>query len=215
MRELRGATTIVPAQPLPFKQQALLFDKIHPVRPAQTILEKRLPNEIAEATLADLDFLQERGLVEYISISDLFNIVLSVQTDQQKQQHTELVSEVAMERVRSKFPLLFGKHEIPTFRAKTGDPKAFMWSDVPPDITPEAQRKLSDFYTRLIAAGLTRSLKIETVPVCSHELPASLPAPKDPGNTFQEVLNLSFEYFPPRRYLRVAGYSRFQGGTEE
>jgi hypothetical protein len=73
MRELHGATTIVPDQPLPLKQQALLFDKIHLIRPNQTIFEKRLPNEAAQATLADLDFLQERGLVEYLDISDLLS----------------------------------------------------------------------------------------------------------------------------------------------
>ena len=63
MRELHGVTTIVADQPMPLKQQALLFDKIHLVRPSRSILEKRLPNEAAEATLADLDFLQERDLL--------------------------------------------------------------------------------------------------------------------------------------------------------
>jgi hypothetical protein len=194
MRELHGATTAVPDQPLPLKQQALLFDKIHLIRPSQSILEKRLPNEAAEATLADLDFLQERGLVEYIVMGDLLKVLS--QTDEQKQQHKKLTSEVAMERIKSKYPLLFGSNRLRIFRVRTGDPKESMWSDSPPNVTPEAERQLLDFYTRVIAAGLTTRLNIETVPVCWHELPASLPEGQEFGNTFNEVLNISFKYFP-------------------
>ncbi len=196
MRELHGVTTIVADQPMPLKQQALLFDKIHLVRPSQSILEKRLPNEAAEATLADLDFLQERGLVEYISIGDLLKFVFAGLTDEQKQQHTELSSEVAMDRVRSKYPLLFGNNRLRGFRVRAGDHKELMWSDSLRDITPEAERQLIDFNTRLIATSLTSWLKIQAVPVCWHELPAFLPEGHETGNTFQEVLNLSFEYFP-------------------
>lgn len=149
--------------------------------------DQNILDEGAEATLVDLDFLQERGLVEYISKGDLLKALSFAQRDEQQQRHEKFFSAVRMERIKSKYPLLSSEKRALSFRVRTGDPKY---------VTPESERQLFDFYTRVIAVGLTARSNIETVPVCWHELPVSLPEGQGVGNTFNEVLNISFKYFP-------------------
>jgi hypothetical protein len=196
---LHAVAVVAPDQPLPLKQQALFFDKIYLVRPDEKMFEKWFKKEGAEAALADIAYLQEKGIVDSRPALDLLKALAGASIDEEiKKQHAALLSSAAREFIASKFPLLFRSLKPPFLHCSVGPVKSLEeWREEQANATPESQRHLFDFYMRVMASNFTHLSNIETVPVCWDQLPASLPPDGVAiASSLQDVLHISFDYFP-------------------
>ena len=196
---LHAIAVVAPDQPLPLKQQALFFDKIYLIRPDEKTFEKWFKKEGADAALADIAYLQEKGIVDARPTLDLLKASVGGSIDEEKKkQHAALLSSAARELIASKFPVLLRSLKPPLLHCSVGPAKSFeKWQEEHANATPESQRHLFDFYMRLMASSFTQASTIETVPICWDQLPASLPAEGAAiASSFQDVLHISFDYFP-------------------